>query len=44
MILSAPSNFDNLWNAYMAEFSKLDKAGYEKKMTEVIQNRVAGKW
>lgn len=44
MILSAPSNFDNLWNTYMTEFSKLDRAGYEKKMTEVIQNRVAGKW
>lgn len=44
MILGAPSNFDKIWNDYMTEFNKLDKAGYEKKITEVVQNRVAGKW
>ncbi|PYY25922.1 ABC transporter substrate-binding protein [Paenibacillus illinoisensis] len=44
MILGTPANFDSLWNAYMTELNKLDKAGYEKTITEVVQNRIAGKW
>ncbi|MEK4111540.1 putative aldouronate transport system substrate-binding protein [Paenibacillus sp. DS2363] len=44
MILGAPSNFDKLWDAYMAELNKLDKAGYEATITKVVKDRVAGKW
>ncbi|MEK4365970.1 ABC transporter substrate-binding protein [Paenibacillus sp. FSL M8-0212] len=44
MILGAPANFDKLWDAYMAELNKLDKAGYEATITKVVKDRVAGKW
>jgi len=44
MILGATSNFDKLWDAYMAELNKLDKAGYEATITKVVKDRVAGKW
>ncbi|MEK4274231.1 ABC transporter substrate-binding protein [Paenibacillus sp. FSL R7-0026] len=44
MILGAPSNFDKLWDAYMAELNKLDKDGYEATITKVVKDRVAGKW
>ncbi|MCR2803322.1 extracellular solute-binding protein [Paenibacillus soyae] len=44
MILESPSSFDALWNEYMGEFNKLDKATYEATMTQKVQDRIAGKW
>lgn len=44
MIMESPEKFESTWAEYMKEFNKLDKATYEKTMTEMVKNRIAGKW
>lgn len=41
IVLAPPSEFENLWNEYLAEYSKLPVAEYEKTMTEEIKKKVA---
>ncbi|MEK4249006.1 ABC transporter substrate-binding protein [Paenibacillus sp. FSL W7-1287] len=44
LVFAAPSEFDKVWNEYLAEFGKLDVAGYEEFMTKHVKERVAGNW
>lgn len=44
LVFATPSEFDKVWNEYVAEFSKLDVAGYEEFMTKHVKERVAGNW
>lgn len=40
MVLADPGSFENLWNQYVGEFSKLNVAGYEQFMTEEVKKRL----
>jgi putative aldouronate transport system substrate-binding protein len=40
MVLSEPSQFESEWNAYVAEFNKLDYQSFEQVMNEFIQKRI----
>lgn len=44
LVFAAPSEFEKVWNEYLAEFNKLDVAGYEEFMTTHVKERVAGNW
>lgn len=37
LVLAKPADFEKVWSEYMAEFGKLDTAGYEKWYTEQIK-------
>ncbi|MFC5530621.1 ABC transporter substrate-binding protein [Cohnella yongneupensis] len=37
LVLAKPADFDKVWGDYLAEFGKLDTAGYEKWYTEQIK-------
>ncbi|WP_205690248.1 extracellular solute-binding protein [Chengkuizengella sediminis] len=40
LVLSNPSEFEDVWNEYVTEFRKLDVEGYENFMTEEIKKKV----
>lgn len=44
LILESPAKFEQLWNEYIGQLSKLDTAKYEETITTVVKNRVAGNW
>lgn len=44
LILSSPSNFNKLWETYIDELSKLDQKGYEETISNIVKDRIAGKW
>lgn len=44
LVFAAEAQFESVWNDYLAEFGKLDAAGFEKFMTDKVQARVAGVW
>jgi len=44
LVFAAPAEFEKVWNEYLAEFNKLDVAGYEEFMTTHVKERVAGNW
>lgn len=44
MIMESPASFEKTWEEYINELNKLDKATYEKTVTEMVKNRIAGKW
>ncbi|MFX3634406.1 MAG: ABC transporter substrate-binding protein [Candidatus Pristimantibacillus sp.] len=44
LILASPDKFDSIWNEYAAEYNKLDVKGYEAFITNIVKDRVAGKW
>ncbi|MNE52950.1 hypothetical protein D3C80_1476490 [compost metagenome] len=44
MVFASEAEFESIWNDYMAEFNKLDAAGFEKFVTTRVKERVAGKW
>lgn len=44
LVLAKPSEFESIWNEYVAEFGKLDVAGYEEFITNVVKERIAGNW
>lgn len=41
IVLAPASDFDKLWDEYVAEYNKLTVAEYEKTMTEEIKKKVA---
>ena len=44
LVFAKPAEFESVWNEYVAEFGKLDVAGYEAFMTKNVKERVAGNW
>lgn len=44
MVFASEAAFESTWNEYIAEFNKLDAAGFEKFMTTKVKERVAGNW
>ncbi|MNZ98841.1 hypothetical protein D3C78_1181450 [compost metagenome] len=40
LVLAKPADFESVWNEYMAEFGKLDTAGYEKFITDEVKKIV----
>lgn len=44
LVFAAEAQFESVWNDYLAEFGKLDAAGFEKFMTDKVKARVAGVW
>ena len=44
LVFAKPAEFESVWNEYVAEFNKLDVAGYESFVTKKVQERVAGIW
>ncbi|MCI3922909.1 ABC transporter substrate-binding protein [Paenibacillus sp. TRM 82003] len=44
LVLASEGQFESVWNDYMADFGKLDAAGFEAFMTAKVKDRVAGKW
>jgi putative aldouronate transport system substrate-binding protein len=40
LVLSKPADFESVWNEYLAEFSKLDVAGYETWYTAEIKKLI----
>jgi putative aldouronate transport system substrate-binding protein len=44
LVFATEAQFESVWNDYLAEFGKLDAAGYETFMTEKVKARVAGVW
>ncbi|WP_020619360.1 ABC transporter substrate-binding protein [Paenibacillus daejeonensis] len=44
LVFAQASDFDSIWNEYLAEFNKLDSAGYEAFVTAKVKDRVAGNW
>lgn len=44
LVLASQDQFESVWNEYIAEFNKLDSAGFEEFVTKKVKDRVAGKW
>lgn len=44
LVFATPAEFESVWNEYVAEFNKLDVAGYEEFVTTKVKERVAGNW
>lgn len=44
LVFANEAEFESVWNDYLAEYSKLDSAGFEAFVTKRVQERVAGKW
>jgi len=44
MVFASAAEFEKVWNEYLAEFDKLDVAGYEEFVTKHVKERVAGNW
>lgn len=44
LILASPDTFDSIWSEYVAEYNKLGVKEYEAFITNVVKDRVAGKW
>lgn len=44
MVFASGAAFESTWNEYIAEFNKLDAAGFEKFITTKVKERVAGNW
>jgi putative aldouronate transport system substrate-binding protein len=44
LVFASADKFESVWNEYVAEFNKLDGAGFEEFVTKKVQDRVAGKW
>jgi putative aldouronate transport system substrate-binding protein len=44
LVFASVDKFDSVWNEYVAEFNKLNGAGFEQFLTTKIKDRVAGKW
>jgi len=44
IVFATPDQFESVWNEYVAEFNKLDVAGYEAFVTNKVKERVAGNW
>jgi len=40
LVLAKPAEFESVWNEYIAEFNKLDTAGYEKFVTEEVKKLI----
>ncbi|MFC0472080.1 ABC transporter substrate-binding protein [Halalkalibacter kiskunsagensis] len=40
MVLSEPDQFDSNWDAYVAEFNKLDYQSFEQLMNDFVQKRI----
>ncbi|MBD2871078.1 ABC transporter substrate-binding protein [Paenibacillus arenilitoris] len=44
LVFATEAQFESVWNDYLAEFGKLDAAGFEKFMTDKVKARIAGVW
>ncbi len=44
LVFAKEAQFESVWNDYLAEFGKLDAAGFEKFITDKVKARVAGVW
>lgn len=44
LVFAKEADFDKVWAEYVAEFSKLDVAGFEEFVTKKVQDRVKGIW
>jgi putative aldouronate transport system substrate-binding protein len=44
LVFASKAEFESIWNDYLAEFNKLDAAGYEAFVTAIVKDRIAGNW
>lgn len=44
LVFAASGEFETIWDEYIAEYSRLDAAGYEQFMTNKIMERIEGNW